>query len=88
MKKNSRASLLKNKQGQFVIEAVLLMLVSIGFLFAGLRLLRDNNVMGNLVSAPWEKAAGMIESGSWATADQAAKNHPNQLNRSLSLDPK
>ncbi|MGZ3742962.1 MAG: hypothetical protein ACXWRE_03020 [Pseudobdellovibrionaceae bacterium] len=88
MKKNSRTNLLKNKRGQFVIEAVLLMVVSIGFLFGGLRLLKSSNVLGNLVASPWEKVAGMIESGSWDTADKAAKNHPNQLDRSLSVDPK
>ncbi|HEY8270167.1 MAG TPA: hypothetical protein VIG33_04715 [Pseudobdellovibrionaceae bacterium] len=88
MKKNPRTSLLKNEHGQFVVEAVLLMVLSIGLLFTGLRLLKDANVLGNLVAGPWEKVAGMIESGSWEAADKAAKNHPNQIDRSLSVDPK
>ncbi|MBC7371238.1 MAG: hypothetical protein H7326_06720 [Bdellovibrionaceae bacterium] len=87
MRKISSTSLLKNEKGQFVIEAVLLMVMSVGLLVVGLRLLRDGNAMGNLVSGPWEKMAGMIESGVWDTADKAAAKHPNQRNRLLSVDP-
>jgi hypothetical protein len=88
MKNNSRKSLLKNERGQFVIEAVLLMVVSVGLLMVGLRFLKDGNIMGNLVASPWQKVAGMIESGNWAPADAAAKNHPNQIDANLSWDPK
>jgi len=88
MKNISQKSLLKNERGQFVIEAVLLMVVSISFLLLGLRMLKENNAMSNLVQGPWQKVAGMIESGSWRPADEAAKKHPNQIDRSLSLDPK
>lgn len=88
MKKSSRKSLLKNEHGQFVIEAVLLMVLSIGLLTLGLRTLRDGNILGNLVSGPWERVAGMIESGSWNVAEVSAKKHPNQYNRCLSLSPK
>lgn len=83
-----KKSTLRNERGQFVIEAVLLMVLSIGLLTLALRGLKDGKVLGNLVSGPWTKMAGMIESGSWSPADTAAKNHPNQLNRSLSWDPK
>jgi len=88
MKKSSRKSLLRNDRGQFVIEAVLLMVLSIGLLMLGLRTLRDGNIIGNLISGPWERMAGMIESGSWDPAAAAAKKHPNQVKRSLSLDPR
>lgn len=87
MKKSSRKSLLKNERGQFVIEAVLLMVVSVSFLLFALKYLKENKAMGNLVGGPWEKVSGMIESGSWKPADEAAKKHPNQLERSLSWDP-
>lgn len=87
MKKNSQKHLLTNERGQFVIEAVLLMVVSVGLLSFALKSLRDNDTMSKLVSEPWQKVAGMIESGNWNTADVAAKKHPNQINRSLSWDP-
>jgi hypothetical protein len=88
MKKNSRKSLLKNERGQFVIEAVLLMVVSVSILLFGIRYMKENRTMATLVSGPWEKTAGMIESGVWKPAEEAAKKHPNQTDRGLSLDPK
>lgn len=87
MKTSSRKSLLRNERGQFVIEAVLLMVVSVSFLLFGLRYLKENKTMGTLVSGPWEKTAGMIESGVWKPAPEAAKKHPNQIERSLSWKP-
>lgn len=87
MNQNSKKSLLKNENGQFVIEAVLLMVLSIGLLVLGIRTLREGRMLENLVASPWQKVAGMIESGNWDTADKAAKKHPNQLDRSLSLKP-
>lgn len=86
--KNKNASLLRNQQGQFVIEAVLLMVLSIGLLTAGLRVLRDGKAISNLVDGPWDRVAGMIESGSWQEPKAAARVHPNQRSRSLSLRPK
>ncbi len=88
MKMNSGKNLLKNAHGQFVIEAVLLMTVSISLLLFGLRFLKENKALATLVSGPWEKTAGMIESGVWKPAEEAAKKHPNQAERGLSLDPK
>lgn len=88
MKKNSRTRLHQNERGQFVVEAVLLMVLSIGLLTLGLRTLKDGNILGNFISGPWARVAGMIESGSWETPDVAAKKHPNQIDRSLSLNPK
>jgi hypothetical protein len=87
MRKYSSNRLLKNEKGQFVIEAVLLMVFSIGLLTMGLKVMKDNNVMANLVSGPWQKAAGMIESGVWENADTATKSHPNQKARLLSINP-
>lgn len=88
MQKNSKTRLLKNERGQFVVEAVLLMVLSIGLLSLGLRTLRNGDMLGNFISGPWERVAGMIESGSWEAPDAAAKKHPNQRNRGLSLAPK
>ncbi len=87
MKKNKSSLPLWNQRGQFVIEAVLLMVLSVGLLMAGLKLLRDNKVVSNLVDGPWDKVAGMIESGAWEPADKAAAQHPNQQERNYSLNP-
>jgi hypothetical protein len=79
---------LRNQKGQFVIEAVLLMVLSVSLLMAGLKLLKDNKVVSNLIDGPWERVAGMIESGSWQEPGAAAKDHPNQRDRNLSVKPK
>jgi hypothetical protein len=88
MKITKSSSRRLDQRGQFVIEAVLLMVLSIGLLTAGLKLLRDGKVVSNLIDGPWDRVSGMIESGVWQPASQAAAHHPNQRSRSLSLDPK
>ncbi len=88
MTKSSSKSLLRNERGQFLIEAVLLMVLSIGLLTVGLRVLRDGNMLSNLISGPWQRVSGMIESGVWEPANKAAARHPNQSSRLLSVDPK
>jgi hypothetical protein len=87
VRKKSSKWLLSNKQGQFVVEAMLLMVLSIGLLYGGLKVMRDGNVLSNLISGPWEKVAGMIESGVWESADKAAAKHPNSKNRVLTGVP-
>jgi hypothetical protein len=88
MRKNSFTPFLKNQRGQFLIEAVLLMVLSIGLLTFALKQLNDGKVLANLISGPWERAAGMIESGIWDKPEKAASHHPNQRSRSLSINPK
>ncbi len=73
--------------GQVAIESILLMTLSLGILFAASRLMKEREVMKNLVHGPTEKLSGMVESGTWAPADEAKKNHPNLINRSLTVKP-
>lgn len=87
MKTKSPSSLLQNRKGQFVVEGILIMFVTLSLLFAGLRLLRDGNIITNLIDSPWERIAGMIESGAWKEPSVAAANHPNKQGRALSLKP-
>lgn len=63
------------------------MTVSLGILFAASRILKERQVMKNLVHGPTEKLAGMVESGVWAPADEAKKNHPNTVKRALTVKP-
>lgn len=78
---------LKNNKGQFVIESVLMMIVTIGFFMWATSELRNSKFLAKMIGGPWEKVAGMIESGVWDSADAARSKHPNQMKRSLSLDP-
>ncbi|MBO9667302.1 MAG: hypothetical protein J7501_10880 [Bdellovibrio sp.] len=78
---------LSNQKGQFVIEAVLLMVVMLSIFIASINALKDSKYLSKLVSGPWVTVAGMIESGVWEPADAARKKHPNQFDRTLSIDP-
>ena len=55
----------KNQKGQFVIEAVLLMALSLGLFVAGTRYLREKKVIETAVQGPWAHVASMSESGVW-----------------------
>ncbi len=72
---------LKNKQGQFALEAVLLMTVMLSAVLLGLKVLRENDVLSNLVEAPWARTAGMIETGVWGPAAANKKSVPYNFSR-------
>lgn len=68
---------LSNKNGQFVIEAVLLMVITIMLFTALMQSFKDKQILENIVSKPWQKIAGMIENGVWGDAVATKKLHPN-----------
>lgn len=78
---------LANNKGQFVIETVLMMIVTIGFFIWGTNQLREGKFLAKLVGGPWAKVAGMLEAGVWEAPEAARKQHPNQINRSVSVRP-
>ena len=83
----SMALPLKNRRGQFLIEGVLLMTITIGLFIFGMGKLREGQFLAKLISGPWEKVAVMIETGTWETRAVGVAKHPNTQNRGISLDP-
>lgn len=79
--------LVRNNKGQFLIETVLLMVLTVGLFIGASNFLREKKILAKMIGGPWEKASGMIEAGVWDKPDQARAKHPNQLSRSLSLKP-
>lgn len=77
-----------NQKGQFVIETVLMMLITVGLFLFGMNQLREGKFLAKLISGPWQKVAGMIEAGVWEEPSTARQMHPGQHDRSLSLSPK
>lgn len=75
-----------NDRGQFVIEAVLLMVVTLGLLTWGSKKIRDDKFLANLIAGPWEKVSGMIENGVWESPTKARKLHPNIIGRAVSVE--
>lgn len=88
MKPSFSKRLLGNPRGQFVIEGILLMIVTVSVLIAGTRYVQEQKWMSKLVSGPWSLIAGMIESGVWEDPSAAKAEHPNQIKRHRSPFPK
>lgn len=78
---------LKNQKGQFLIEAILLMVVTVGLISYASKTLKDKKVVQKLISGNWPKISGMIETGVWAEPSKARSDHPNQIERGVSYDP-
>ncbi|AFX99818.1 hypothetical protein [Bdellovibrio bacteriovorus] len=76
-----------NNKGQFLVESVLLMTFMVGALIWATGQLRENKYLAKLISSPWQKVSGMIESGVWDTPENARAKHPNQVRRSLTAEP-
>lgn len=64
-----------------------MMLVTISLFIWGTNELRQKKYLAKLVGEPWQKVAGMIESGVWEGEKTARQKHPNSRNRSLTYDP-
>lgn len=79
--------IIPNHKGQFVIEAVLLMTVTMAIVMWSSKKLREDRFIANLIGGPWEKVSGMIEAGVWEPPSKARSLHPNQKQRSITFDP-
>ncbi|MGE5086024.1 MAG: hypothetical protein ACM3MG_06950 [Bacillota bacterium] len=76
------------EKGQFVIEAVLLMVVMLAIFMVSVNALKDGQFLAKLISRPWEKISGMLESGVWENEKVTKKtSHPNTFNRTVSFKP-
>ncbi len=81
MHTSTTKKLLKNSSGQFVIEAVLLMTVTMGLIIFATRMIKEEKWISKLATSQWGKIAGMLEAGVWENPDGAKKMHPNQIDR-------
>lgn len=82
--KGSPSQPLKNKRGQLVMEAVLLLVVILGVYMTVSRVASENQLMQRLISGPWTALAGMMENGVWGSPDQVRRNHPHSKSRGIS----
>lgn len=70
------------QEGQFLIEGILLLTVMVMILITLSRAIRDSDLITGLVTKPWAKVAGMMETGTWNEPDDAnRKKHPNTFDR-------
>lgn len=97
-KKNRKVQFLSNQKGQFLIEAVLLTVVLVGFFLVFIKYAKEKKFVSNLATKPMENVQAMAGYGTWnkdgckglgkSSKVSLGKCHPNSTHRSTSSDPK
>lgn len=88
----------RNNKGQMALEAVLLMVVLMGFFMYTTKEVRERQLIAKLVEPSINTVKNMTAYGTWKGEDQGCtapgktkqtigKCHPNSIARSLSSDP-
>ena len=77
---------MKNQKGQFVLEAILLMVVFMGFLAFVTSYFDKNGVLASMVKGPWTNLAGMMQNGQWKPMDAGQITHPTKHGRHVTLE--
>lgn len=96
-KKESKFSPLRNRRGQFAIEAVLLLAVLIGTFMFFTKTVSEKKLIPKLFGGPVKSLRNMTAFGTFREkceglgANKKAQNlsqcHPNSISRALSSDP-
>ncbi len=78
---------LRNRNGQIIVEIVLMLVVTMGIVVAVSAAAQSNDWFANLVSGPWQDLASIIQNGvpcpasGQCSASNMAAEHPNNFNR-------
>lgn len=64
-----------SERGQLAVEAMMIVLLLIGLSLYASREIRRRNLMGKIVSGPWQQISGMMATGNWQRTEQAMENH-------------
>ncbi len=73
------------QSGQMILEAILIMVMCLGFTFLVARYFKDEEVLKQLITTPWKTMAGMLQNGSWMTPEASNAQHPNGHFRHISI---
>lgn len=74
-----------NQNGQMTIEMLLIAILLLGFVLSISKQFQEKNLLANVVEGPQTYLVGMAENGVWLPADKANAQHPNLLQRKMSL---
>lgn len=66
-----------------IVESLLIITLLMGVTFAVANYFKNQEVLKQLIQAPWQNLAGMLQNGGWGTPDQTAINHPNGHRRHI-----
>jgi hypothetical protein len=76
-----------DQKGQFMIEAILLIVVMLSVMTVLIRGMKETQLANKMVNEPWAKISGLAEFGVWTDAtDQNRKKHPNSYARLYTPD--
>lgn len=78
-------AIVRQQKGQGTLEAVLIIatLVFLSGLVANK--FKENELLAQLVSGPWQRIAGMLQNGVWIAPAKGMALHPNNASRHISL---
>ena len=67
---------LRNQNGQQIVEAVLLIVVFVGFATLVASFFNKNEILKELIGGPFQNLAGVMQNGVWAPRAKGAARHP------------
>lgn len=78
----SSVRLIRNQRGQFLVESVLLVILSLSLLISATKYIREKKLIAHMIEDPWSRVTTMTESGVWASnTKNNISNHPNTAGR-------
>lgn len=76
---------LAKQGGQMITEAVLIIVLLFGFTFAVATYFKDQEVLRQIITGPWQNLAGLLQNGVWQPLDRSMVNHPVGHTRHISI---
>lgn len=67
----------KNQGGQMIVEAILILVLFMGFALVTANYFKDQEILKHMISDPWQSLAGMLQNGVWGSPDKTNAVHPN-----------
>ncbi len=83
MKPARKLPSLRSQAGQGITEAILIIVMLVGFTFAVANYFKDQDVLKQIITGPWQTLSGMLQNGVWATPQAGAIMHPNGHGRHI-----
>lgn len=71
--------------GQAVTEAVMILVLLMGFTFVVANYFKSQEVLKTLIQGPFQHLAGMMQNGVWAPPEVGAAKHPSSHDRHITV---
>jgi hypothetical protein len=81
-----KTSLLHQQSGQAITEAILILVLLLGFTFTVANYFKGQELLKQLVTGPFASLAGVFQNGVWAPPDKGAASHPTNHSRHIGVE--